>query len=170
MRIWWLCVAFVLLLAACTRIRVDEPRARGTGTLTLVHHEYMSETFRLVTLSYKVDGRRVFETTSLAANQPTVVLSQIMPAGAHKITVSTVYQGHGIGDFEYLEKYKFTIKSKHTVTILDRQHLRVDITAYEHGDVFTPIDKRPRVDVRETTVPSPTSHETPGSDKEEGGL
>jgi len=76
---------------------------------------------------------------TLAACTPTrvdtpSVLTEAMSAGTHQITVTTVYQGNGTGKFEYLKKFKFTVKSNHTVTVVNQQHLRVDITGFEKGD------------------------------------
>jgi len=112
----------------------------------------MGASFRLEKLAYRVDGRPVFEREGAAVDQPTIVSTEILPAGEHDVVVFVRYRGNGYGVFSYLNKYRFDVTSKHTVTVLDRQHVQLDVTAFEKGGATTPLENRPAIAFRANLV------------------
>jgi hypothetical protein len=123
----------------------------GVGArATIVHHNKMGNSFRLVKLVYALDGTQIFarvaEDGSLHENETFDILTGPIAPGSHTISVLAVYRGHGYGVFRYLNKYRFTVRSSHTFTASEGKGTSVQVNAYERGGVTTPMEKRPAIE------------------------
>lgn len=122
---------------------------------TIAHHNKMGGSFKLLSMAYFLDGQQVFfeENTSRLSEQPRFdILSGPINAGKHTLAVTLVYRGHGYGVFDYLKKYKFTVKSSHTFEVPEGKQTQLTVVGYERGGITTPLEKRPAVDFKVNVV------------------
>ena len=68
-------------------------------------------------------------------------------AGGHNVAVHLRYRGFGYGVFSYLHGYRFDVRSSHTFTLKPGNAAAVLVRAFVRGDVTTPLEKRPAVDI-----------------------
>jgi len=54
-------------------------------------------------------------------------------------------RGNGYGVFSYLKGYKFKVPSSHSFTITEGKTLKLDVIAWEKGDVTTDLTDRPAI-------------------------
>jgi len=72
-------------------------------------------------------------------------------------------RGHGYGVFSYLRGYKFQVPSSHTFTITEGKTLKLDVVAWEKGDVTTALEQRPSIRYVENLRAGVTGEGAPGS-------
>jgi len=72
-------------------------------------------------------------------------------------------RGHGYGVFSYLRGYKFQVPSSHTFTITEGKTLKLDVVAWEKGDVTTALEQRPSIRYVENLRAGVTSEGSPSS-------
>jgi hypothetical protein len=150
-----MCAVGLLWSIGCGAERREPARASGSGWLSIVHHHKMGESFLLERLAYEVDGQRIFDEEGVAVQQPLEVLLKVLPAGEHDVRVLVRYRGNGHGVFQYLNKYKFRVRSKHTVTVVNQAHVRLSVMAIEKGGATTPLEQRPAVEFRADQIALP---------------
>lgn len=130
----------------------------------ITHQNKMGGSFRLLKLVYALDGTQIFgrtDDTGKLHDQKTIdIFSGPIQPGNHTISVLMVYRGHGYGVFEYLKKYRFTVRSSHTFTVSEGKMTQVTVVGYERGGVTVPLEKRPAVDFKVNVVT-----ERPDADK-----
>jgi hypothetical protein len=129
----------------------------GIGARASIQHENkMGGSFRLIKVLYALDGTQVYsksdDTGKLDEIKNFEVLSGPIAPGNHTLSVMLVYRGHGFGVFEYLKKYKFTVRSSHTFTVAEGKASSITVVGYERGGATTPMEKRPAIDFRVTVV------------------
>jgi hypothetical protein len=135
----------------------------GIGARASIKHENkMGGSFRLVKVLYALDGTQIYskadDTGKLDELKTFDVLSGPIAPGNHTLSVLIVYRGWGFGVFEYLKKYKFTVRSSHTFTVAEGKLTDITVVGYERGGATTPMEKRPAVDFKVNVVseaPSP---------------
>lgn len=122
-------------------------RGGASANLTILHTSGMSDQFRLVEVTYTLDGVRVFrqrdDSGDLSAKPTLDILAGPISPGRHTLDVTVVYRGHGYGPFKYLNKRTFTARGSRTFTATAGKPIRVEVFAYERRDV--PLDQRPAV-------------------------
>jgi len=129
----------------------------GIGARGSIRHENkMGGSFRLVKVLYALDGTQIFskadDTGKLDEMKTFDVLEGPLAPGNHTLSVLLVYRGHGFGVFEYLQKYKFTVRSSHTFTVAEGRLTDITVVGYERGGATTPMEKRPAVDFKVNVV------------------
>jgi hypothetical protein len=135
----------------------------GIGARASIKHENkMGGSFRMVKVLYALDGTQIYskadDTGKLDEMKNFDVLSGPIAPGNHTLSVLIIYRGWGFGVFEYLKKYKFTVRSSHTFTVAEGKLTDITVVGYERGGATTPMEKRPAVDFKVNVVseaPSP---------------
>ncbi len=125
----------------------------GIGARAGIHHENkMGGSFRLVKVLYALDGTQIYsktdDTGKLDETKSFEILSGPISPGNHTLSVLLIYRGHGFGVFEYLKKYKFTVRSSHTFTVAEGKMTDITVVGFEKGGATTPMEKRPAVDFK----------------------
>lgn len=125
----------------------------GVGARAGIRHiNKMGNSYRLIKLVYALDGAQIFARTDatgdLHEEKSFDVLTGPITPGSHTISVLALYRGHGYGVFNYLKKYKFTVRSSHTFTATEGKGTDIKVVAFERGGVTTPLEKRPAFDFK----------------------
>jgi hypothetical protein len=129
----------------------------GVGSqLVIVHDNDMGTAFRLVGLTYTLDGAQILSRTddaetSLYKTKALDVLSGPISPGNHTLSVVAVYRGYGYGVLSYMSAYKFTVSATHAFTVAEGKMTRVEGVAHEIGSPATPIEKRAALDFKVST-------------------
>ena len=117
----------------------------------------MSNAFILTRALIVMDGQiqynRQDDSGALSDQKSIPIYSGSMPPGDHAIQLVLTFQGNGFGVFSYLRGYKFEVKSSHAFTALEGKALTVTATAYEKGDITTPLEQRPTIEWQEKVQP-----------------
>jgi hypothetical protein len=146
----------------------------GVGAQAVITHASdMGSSFRLVKLTYSLDGTQVFARDEASApelfkTKSFDILSGPIAPGNHNIAAVATYRGHGYGLFEYLDKYTFTARGSNAFVAGEGKTARVECRGFEKGGASTPMEKRAAIDCKVTQVapekpaeaPAPT---TPGT-------
>jgi hypothetical protein len=148
---------------AKARVGILKEDALGGGVgaqATLIHKNDMGTAFRLTKLVYAVDGAQVFVRADEAAEtlyktKTFDILNGPIAPGSHTISVIAVYRGHGLGPFKYLEKYSWTAKASHSFTVDEGKSVKIEASGYEKGGPKTPMEKRPDIKFKATSVQPP---------------
>lgn len=125
----------------------------GVGARAGIRHiNKMGNSYRLIKLVYALDGAQIFArndpTGNLHEEKSFDVLTGPITPGSHTISVLALYRGHGYGVFNYLKKYKFTVRSSHTFTATEGKGTDIKVVAFERGGVTTPLEQRPAFDFK----------------------
>lgn len=125
-------------------------RGGPSGTAEVVHRSKMGDQFRLTTLTYTIDGTRVFsqhdESGVLSDRREIDILTGPVAPGSHTVGVEMVYRGHGYGPFKYLNKQTFTVDGSETFNAKKGETVRVEVLGYEREDV--PLEQRPAITIK----------------------
>jgi len=138
-----------LALAACGAGEKNAPRVGPPGTIALSFEDALGDVFVLEEIELSVDGKIAVacgeKGGALDARSPFTLWRGSAGPGEHELALRLVYRGKGYGIFSYLSGYKFEVKSSHTVDLPPAGLVAVYATAYERGDLTTPIEERPQV-------------------------
>jgi hypothetical protein len=144
----------------------------------------LSSAFRVTGATFVLDGAVQYnktdesENSALAAQKEIPVFSGSIPPGDHTLQIVLRLRGHGYGVFSYLRGYKFQVPSSHTFTITEGKTLKLDVVAWEKGDVTTALEQRPsiryvenlRAGVSGEGAPASKPAATPGKAEAGGGV
>jgi hypothetical protein len=121
--------------------------------LVLAHRNVMGSSFRLVRITFILDGAQIYartdETGNLDQEDELVVYDGNIPPGPHNITIELTYKGHGYGVFSYLSGYTFESRSSHSFTAPENGALKLNAVGFERGNLTTEMRDRPSVDWQE---------------------
>jgi hypothetical protein len=121
----------------------------GGGQAVIVHENRMSDSYKLVRVSYALDGAPIFtkadEEGSLGEQKEFEVYNGSIVPGEHTITVNLEYRGHGYGVFAYLKGYRFKVRSTYTFAVPEGRVSTLYVVGYEKGGPTTPLEERPAV-------------------------
>ncbi|HLL22830.1 MAG TPA: hypothetical protein VK427_11890, partial [Kofleriaceae bacterium] len=126
-------------LKARVQMLKEQMLGGGVGAQAVVaHSNEMGSSFRLIKLSYVLDGTQVLSRTDDAAEDLYKVKSFDVFAGPiapgnHTLAATATYRGHGYGVFAYLSKYTFTARGGSSFTAAEGKTAKVDCRAYEKG-------------------------------------
>ncbi|HTR54001.1 MAG TPA: hypothetical protein VMJ10_25075 [Kofleriaceae bacterium] len=146
----------------------------GVGAQAVITHSSdMGSSFRLVKLTYALDGTQVFQRDDATAENLyrtkdfDVFTGPIAP-GNHNISATATYRGHGYGVFDYLDKYTFTARGSNAFVAGEGKIARVECRGFEKGGASTPMEKRAAIDCKVTQVqpekaPDSAKPTTPGT-------
>src|SRR3954471_14943544 len=103
-------------LKARVQMLKEQMLGGGVGAqATIAHVNDMGSSFRLIAISYSLDGTKIFVRSddtaeSLYKTKNFDIFSGPISPGNHNIAAAATYRGHGYGVFEYLSKFTFTAK------------------------------------------------------------
>ncbi len=121
----------------------------GGGQAVIIHENRMSDSYKLVRVSYALDGAPIFtkadEEGSLDEQREFEIYNGSIVPGEHTLTVNLEYRGHGYGVFSYLKGYRFQVRSMYTFTVPEGRVTTVHAVGYEKGGPATPLEERPAV-------------------------
>jgi hypothetical protein len=160
-------------LKARTQMLREQMMPGGVGAQALITHVAdMGSAFRLVKLTYTLDGTQIFVRTddtgeTLYKTKSFDVLTGPISPGNHTLTAVAMYKGHGYSVFDYMEQLSFTARGQAAFTASEGKIVRVECHGYEKGTAVA-IEKRAAIDCKVTQVspdkpgdaPAPT---TPGA-------
>jgi hypothetical protein len=129
-------------------------RIDGVGQMTTVSvKNEMGPAFRLVRVRVFVDGdpELVRDDKALAALETLPAFAGTLPQGEHVVKIELRYKGNG-AILPYLEAFTYDVTSAHVVTAAGTRPLAVTLSAFEQGDVTTPLDLRPATEWHEHLV------------------
>jgi hypothetical protein len=129
----------------------------GIGARASIRHvNKMGGSFKVIKLLYSLDGTQIYakqdDTGKLDEQKNVEILSGPISPGNHTLSVMIVYRGNGFGVFEYLNKYRFTVRSSHTFTVAEGKQTQITVVGYEKGGATTPMEKRPAIDFKVNIV------------------
>lgn len=111
----------------------------------------LSSAFRLTGALFVLDGAVQYnkqddtDDSALAQQKDIPVFTGSIPPGDHTVQIVLQLRGNGYGVFSYLKGYKFKVPSSHSFTITEGKTLRLDVIAWEKGDVTTDLTDRPAI-------------------------
>jgi hypothetical protein len=145
-------------LKARVQMLKEQMLGGGVGAQAVIaHSNEMGSSFRLIRLTYSLDGTQVLARADESAEElyktkSFDVFSGPIAPGNHTLTATATYRGHGYGVFAYLTKYTFTARGNATFTAGEGKITKVDCKAYEKGGSTTPLEKRPTLDCKAVQV------------------
>ncbi len=144
--------ALLLLAAGCTETPPPEtptaahepPRCQACATTIALHND-MGPTFTLVSAAMALDDEPPWQRADdkLAAERSFELVVPDLRPGTHLLRIDLSYRGNGYGVFSYLRGYRFRVQSSHTFDV--RDHLLLEVHAYEKESPLAPIEERPAV-------------------------
>ncbi|HEX2671967.1 MAG TPA: hypothetical protein VHM25_13885 [Polyangiaceae bacterium] len=133
----------------------------------------LSSAFRLTGALFVLDGAVQYNKQDEAEDSPLANQKDIpifigsIPPGDHTVQIVIQLRGNGYGVFSYLKGYKFKVPSSHSFTITEGKTLKLDVIAWEKGDVTTDLTDRPAIrfteNVRSGTTTSESAAPAPAS-------
>lgn len=138
----------------------------------LVHRNDMGGSFRLEKAAYKLDGDEIFSRANddrLAESREITLFDGPLTAGAHLVEVEMTFRGAAVGVFTYLQGYKFTVRSRYQLDVVEGRNTVLKVVAFEAEDLTVEAKNRFKVryDVEvndESPQPVKTAQSAPSSD------
>jgi hypothetical protein len=129
----------------------------------------LSSAFRLTGALFVLDGAVQYnkqdesEDSPLANQKDIPIFIGSIPPGDHTVQIVLQLRGNGYGVFSYLKGYKFKVPSSHSFTITEGKTLKLDVIAWEKGDVTTDLTDRPAIRFTENIRSGTTQGATPAA-------
>ena len=129
----------------------------------------LSSAFRLTGALFVLDGAVQYnkqdesDDSALASQKTIPIFIGSIPPGDHTVQIVVNLRGNGYGVFSYLKGYKFKVPSSHSFTITEGKTLKLDVIAWEKGDVTTDLTDRPAIRFTENITSGFTTDATPAA-------
>jgi hypothetical protein len=121
----------------------------GGARAEITFKNELSGAFRVTRVLVVLDGAVQYnkqdDTGALAAQDQIPIFTGSVPPGDHTLQVLVEARGYGYGVFSYLRGYHFKFNNTHSFTITEGKTIQLDATAWEKGDVTTPLEQRPAI-------------------------
>ena len=145
-------------LKARSEILKENMLGGGVGAQALITHKSeMGSVYRLIKLTYSLDGTEVFSRTDDAADSLyktksfDVFAGPIAP-GNHTVSAVATYRGNGYSVFDYMSKYTFTAKGANQFIAGEGKTARVECRGFEKGGMSRKVENRTAIDCKVTQV------------------
>ena len=155
----------------------------GGARAEITFRNDLSSAFRLTGALFVLDGAVQYnkqdesDDSPLANQKDIPIFIGSIPPGDHTVQIVLQLRGNGYGVFSYLKGYRFKVPSSHSFTLTEGKTVKLDVIAWEKGDVTTDLTDRPAIRFTETVrsgvanpggptpaaVPGPASSNTPAS-------
>lgn len=145
----------------------------GGARAEITFRNDLSSAFRLTGALFVLDGAVQYNKQDEADDSPLSNQKDIpifigsIPPGDHTVQIVLQLRGNGYGVFSYLKGYKFKVPSSHSFTITEGKTLKLDVIAWEKGDVTTDLTDRPAIrfteNVRSGTTTTESATSAPAS-------
>lgn len=128
----------------------------GGARAEITFRNDLSSAFRLTGALFVLDGAVQYnkqdeaEDSALANQKDIPIFIGSIPPGDHTVQIVLQLRGNGYGVFSYLKGYKFKVPSSHSFTITEGKTIKLDVIAWEKGDVTTDLTDRPAIRFTET--------------------
>jgi hypothetical protein len=127
----------------------------GGSRALIVHQNEMGSLFKLVRMTYALDGTSILgradDSGKLDGERVIQVFSGAISPGNHTVSLMLEYEGYGYGVFSYLKAYHFTVRSSHTFTVEEGRLTELLVRAYEKGNsLTTELKDKPSVEYKAT--------------------
>jgi hypothetical protein len=129
----------------------------------------LSSAFRLTGALFVLDGAVQYnkqdesDDSALASQKQIPIFIGSIPPGDHTVQIVLQLRGNGYGVFSYLKGYKFKVPSSHSFTISEGKTLKLDVIAWEKGDVTTDLTDRPAIRFTENIRSGVATDATPAA-------
>jgi hypothetical protein len=124
----------------------------GTARAVIKHVNQMGGSFKLVRVSYGIDGQMIFsrfdDSGELDETKEFEVFSGAIVPGNHTVTVVLVFVGNDYGALTYMKGYKYTVRSSYTFLAGENRLSEITVLAFERGNMTTPFKDKPAIDFR----------------------
>jgi hypothetical protein len=123
----------------------------GGARAEITFRNDLSSAFRLTGALFVLDGAVQYnkqdeaDDSALANQKDIPIFIGSIPPGDHTVQIVLQLRGNGYGVFSYLKGYKFKVPSSHSFTITEGKTLKLDVIAWEKGDVTTDLTDRPAI-------------------------
>ena len=123
----------------------------GGARAEITFRNDLSSAFRLTGALFVLDGAVQYnkqdesDDSALASQKDIPIFIGSIPPGDHTVQIVLQLRGNGYGVFSYLKGYKFKVPSSHSFTISEGKTLKLDVIAWEKGDVTTDLTDRPAI-------------------------
>lgn len=123
----------------------------GGARAEITFRNDLSSAFRLTGALVVLDGavqlnkQDESDDSALASQKDIPIFIGSIPPGDHTVQVVLQLRGNGYGVFSYLKGYKFKVPASHSFTITEGKTLKLDVIAWEKGDVTTDLTDRPAI-------------------------
>ncbi|MEI9951155.1 MAG: hypothetical protein WDO74_19785 [Pseudomonadota bacterium] len=123
----------------------------GGARAEITFRNDLSSAFRLTGALFVLDGAVQYnkqdesDDSPLASQKDIPIFIGSIPPGDHTVQIVLQLRGNGYGVFSYLKGYKFKVPSSHSFTITEGKTLKLDVIAWEKGDVTTDLTDRPAI-------------------------
>jgi hypothetical protein len=140
----------------------------GGARAEITFRNDLSSAFRLTGALFVLDGAVQYNKQDEADDSPLANQKDIpifigsIPPGDHTVQIVLQLRGNGYGVFSYLKGYKFKVPSSHSFTITEGKTLKLDVIAWEKGDVTTDLTDRPAIRFTENVRSGTTTTDSAG--------
>ena len=123
----------------------------GGARAEITFRNDLSSAFRLTGALFVLDGAVQYNKQDEADDSPLSNQKDIpifigsIPPGDHTVQIVLQLRGNGYGVFSYLKGYRFKVPSSHSFTITEGKTVKLDVIAWEKGDVTTDLTDRPAI-------------------------
>ena len=123
----------------------------GGARAEITFRNDLSSEFRLTGALFVLDGAVQYnkqdesDDSPLANQKDIPIFIGSIPPGDHTVQIVLQLRGNGYGVFSYLKGYRFKVPSSHSFTITEGKTLKLDVIAWEKGDVTTDLTDRPAI-------------------------
>ena len=123
----------------------------GGARAEITFRNDLSSAFRLTGALFVLDGAVQYnkqdesDDSPLANQKDIPIFIGSIPPGDHTVQIVLQLRGNGYGVFSYLKGYRFKVPSSHSFTITEGKTLKLDVIAWEKGDVTTDLTDRPAI-------------------------
>ena len=114
----------------------------------LLHRNEMSGNFKLEKAVYRLDGDVIFSRTAedgLADAKEIVLFDGPLTPGGHAVDVEMVFKGAAVGVFTYLQGYKYNVRSRYQLDVVEGRNTVLKVVAYEDEDITVEAQQRFKV-------------------------
>ncbi|MEI6092047.1 MAG: hypothetical protein WCQ47_00010 [bacterium] len=123
------------------------------AVLTIDHTNKMSSRFSVLSLTYILDGKRIYSDYDLYRNKKDIypVFNAFLAPGHHEIFVEMVCSGSEDSSFNYLKDYRIKVQSRFPFIMPNDKKTRIKASSFESGTIFTSFKDRPSVEFETIT-------------------
>jgi hypothetical protein len=117
------------------------------SSLIIEHKDSMSSRFSILSLTYVLDGKKIYSEYDLYRDKKDVypVFNSVIAPGHHEILVEMVCSGSEDSAFNYLKDYRIKTQNRYSFVMSDSGKTRIEGVSYESGTIFTSFKDRPAI-------------------------
>lgn len=110
----------------------------------LVHRNRLGSAFRLVAVTYRVDGKTVLERRGPGLDRVKTIplLAGAMQPGRHRVQVQARVESGTFGIFSYAEGYQFQVESEYEFRVREGRVNRLEVLFMAKPDITLPAEER----------------------------